>query len=175
MGCQNFWPGEACHKWRQSRRNNTALGRRNDQWFGENSSTHDSDLMKWYRELYSFTGRYRGLILHGSECDLCTAPDWKTERQRSEVCKEGNHEDFMKIFISFLVEVDSVRFQRIGLHTSEAFPRKLFLLLCHIWCLFSEHAPLPRTWERCKDKKYLLLLIRVHYEVVVFASQQSAI
>ena len=47
---------------------------------------------------------------------LCTAPDWKTERRRSEVCKEGAVQRYpdlargdLKNSISFLVEVDSVK------------------------------------------------------------------
>ena len=45
---------------------------------------------------------------------LCIAPDWKTERQRSKVCKEGAVQIYPYLTrgdlnaISFLVEVDSV-------------------------------------------------------------------
>ena len=51
---------------------------------------------------------------------LCAAPDRKTERRRSEVCKEGAVQRYpnlargdLKNSISFLVEVDSVKSQLI--------------------------------------------------------------
>ena len=47
---------------------------------------------------------------------LCNAPDWKTERQRSEICKEGAVQRYsdlargdLKNSISFLEEVDLVK------------------------------------------------------------------
>ena len=52
---------------------------------------------------------------------LCIAPDWKTERRRSWVCKEGavqGYPDLARgelknsIIISFFVEVDSMKYQR---------------------------------------------------------------
>ena len=45
---------------------------------------------------------------------------------------------------------------------------------CHMRFSFSKHAPLSRTPDQCKDNATLLLLILVRYQVVIFASQQSA-
>ena len=90
---------------------------------------------------------------------LYTAPDWKTERRRSEVCKEGAVQrnpylarGDLKNSISFAVEVDSVKLPTPTL-IDRLLMRSISNMLCHMRFLFSKHAPLSRTLDRCKDNQ----------------------
>ena len=128
-------------------------------------SGREQNFQKWHKE----SSRYRGLFMVPSARSgyLCTAPDWKTERRRSEVCKEGAVQRYsdlarggLKNSVSFSEEVDSAK-----LPTPSMIYRLLMHyisnMLCHMLFLFSKHAPLSRTPDRCKDnQKKNIVLIR---------------
>ena len=141
----------------------------------------------FFRRIYDLTHLtiflwHRGFFMGPSARSAypCTTPAWKTERRRREVCKEDavqRYPDFarggLKNSISFSVEVDSAKLptptmvDRLLMHSVSN-------VLCHMWFCFQITHPYLAPQTSARTTKILFLLICVHYEIVFFASQQSA-
>ena len=88
-----------------------------------------------------------------------SAPDWKTERRRSEVCKEDAVQRYpdlsrgdLKNFISFSVEIDSVKLP-IPTMIDRLLMHYISNMFCHQLFFSSKHAPVSRTPGRFEDNK----------------------